>query len=571
MLRGYQTDLVTRCKDAWNHGQRNVMLVCATGSGKTKMVSHLAVEHDGPGVALAHRGQLVGQISMALAAEGLPHDIIAPKAVVRTIVNAHMDEFGRNFYNPSGQFKVGSVDTIKGRANELASWIKRVTRGFTDEAHHVLRENKWGKECERFDNPAMCWALPTATPERADGKGLGRNSDGIADVLVEGPPMRWLINNGYLTDYVIRAPLPADLDLSDVEVSSGGEYNQKQVRRAVHRSKKIIGNVVDTYLRCTPGKLGIAFAVDIEHGKELTKEFNTKGVPAELITADHSEEERRAIMKRYRNRETLVLVNVDLFGEGFDLPAIEVVMFVRPTASFALFAQQFGRALRLLINPIYMAAWEMYTPEQRLAIIAQSEKPVAHIHDHVGNVLHFFGPPDKPREWSLDRRNARRSSPNDAIPLRVCVNEMCLQPYERFYIACPYCGTQPPVPAAPALPEEVDGDLALYTPDMLQKLFGVTTLDDAIRLGDRNFVAIPPNVGPNVVRALQANHHRKMHAQAELRQVMGIVMPPLPNQRELQRKFFLKYGKDVVAARLLNAADAEALKGRILADLTTKS
>src|SRR5690606_14044996 len=100
---------------------------------------------------------------------------------------------------------------------------------FTDEAHHVLRDNKWGRECARFDNPSMTWALPTATPERADRKGLGRNAEGIVDRIVEGPPMRWLINNGYLTDYVIRAPLPADLDLSGVDVGAGGEYNQLQL------------------------------------------------------------------------------------------------------------------------------------------------------------------------------------------------------------------------------------------------------------------------------------------------------------------------------------------------------
>ena len=159
---------------------------------------------------------------MALAAEGLPHDIIAPKAVVKTIVNAHMDEYGRNYYNPAAHWKIASVDTMPGRAAELSRWIRSVTFGFTDEAHHVLASNKWGRECNRFDNAR--WMLPTATPERADGKGLGRDYDGIADKIIEGPPMRWLINNGYLTDYIIRAPLPADLDLRDVEVSASGEY-----------------------------------------------------------------------------------------------------------------------------------------------------------------------------------------------------------------------------------------------------------------------------------------------------------------------------------------------------------
>lgn len=568
MLRGYQSSLIAGIETAWGQGQPNVIGVLPTGGGKTMVMSELArrYQHEA-GVAIAHRSVLIGQISTALARAGVPHDIVASKAVVRTIVAEHMEEFGRSYYVPGHHWKVASVDTLPGRAAALASWIKRVTIGFTDEAHHVLESNKWGRECLRFDNPAMRWFLPTATPERGDRKGLGRQADGIADVIVEGPTMRWHIDNGYLTDYVIRAPMPADLDLSDVEVGGSGEYNQKQLRRAVHRSTKIIGNVVDTYQRYTPGKLGIAFAVDIEHAKALTAEFNAKGVPCELITADHSEEERRLILRRYRNRETLVLVNVDLFGEGFDLPAIEVVMFVRPTASYSLYAQQFGRGLRLMIDKSFMAMWESYTPEQRKAIIAQSGKPVAHIHDHVGNVLHFYGPPDKPREWSLER-GGRRSAPSDAIPLRVCLNTMCLQPYERFYPRCPYCGMEPPAPVAPSLPQEVDGDLTLYTPEMLKRLFGVEALEHALAIQPSQFCAIPPGMDQATVRAIQRRHQEKLQQQGRLRELMPLVMPPTLEPRAAQRKFFLRYGVDVVQARLLGAKDTEDLVERVLDSIT---
>lgn len=566
MLRGYQSDIVTRCHAAWDAGLRNVMPVCATGSGKTKIMSHVAAHHDGPGIAMAHRSVLVGQISMALAAEGVRHDIIAPKKVVQTIVKAHIDELGANYYVPGAQWKVASVDTMPGRAAEHSSWIKRVTLGFTDEAHHVLAGNKWGRECNRFENAR--WLLPTATPERADGKGLGRDYDGIADTIVEGPPMRWLINNGYLTDYVIRAPLPADLDLSDVQVGANGEYNVTQLRRAVHRSTKIIGNVVDTYLANTPGKLGIAFAVDIEHARELTAEFNRKGVVAELITSDDDETRRRDILARYRNRQTLVLINVDLFGEGFDLPAIEVVMFARPTASYGLYAQQFGRGLRLLISREYMEAWETYTPEQRLAVIAASSKPVAHIHDHVGNVLHFFGSPDKPREWSLETRAGRRSGPSDAIPLRVCLNPMCQNPFERFWTACPMCGFPVPPPAAASLPEQVDGDIHLYTPEMLRALFNVDTVEAALAVEPSKFCMIPPNMSPLAVRGIQNTHQRKLAEQLRLSQLMPIVMPPVMGDRENHRKFFLQYGVDVVRAKTLGAAETEALNEKIMGVLT---
>lgn len=566
-LRGYQNETVIDVDTAWlDPVIRNVIVTLPTGAGKTKLMAYFAKRHHdrgGYGVAIAHRSVLVAQLSMALAEAGVPHDIIAQKEVVKTIVSEHMEELGRSFYVPGARFKVVSVDTMKGRAETLSSWIKLVTLGFTDEAHHVLADNKWGKECNRFVNPMMRWLLPTATPERADGRGLGRSAHGIADVIVKGPSMRWLIDHGYLTNFIVRGVTPSDLDLSKVDIGPNGEYNLQQLRKAVHGSKKIIGNVVDTYNRLTPGKLGIVFAVDIEHATSITKEFNDKGVPCELITGEEDEESRRKKLRRYRKRETLVLVNVDLFGEGFDLPAIEVVMMARPTASYALFAQQFGRGLRLGVDKQYLPYWEQYTAEQRMAIIATSGKPVAFIHDHVGNVLHFGGPPTVPREFTLEaRRNV--GGPSDAIPLRICLNQTCLQPFERFYTHCPYCGFNVPPPPLPTLPEQVDGDLVMYTPEMLWKFFKVQTVEQALALQPSTFCAIPTNMTTlAAVRERQANHNKMILAQRELSALMPLTMPPKFTQRENQRRFFHHYGMDVVHTKLLTAAGTVDLIERI--------
>lgn len=574
-LRSYQAAMVDQVELAWASGKCNIIGVLPTGSGKTVTVTEIARRHyEEHGVAIAHRSVLIAQISLAFARAGLRHDIVASKSVVKTIVGMHMEELGGNFYTPGHRWKVASVDTLPGRMGELLQWARKVTIGFTDESHHLAgngpsggdKPNKWIKACNFFDQAR--WFLPTATPERADGKGLGRDHNGIADAMIEGPGMRWHIDNGYLTNYVIRAPMPADLDLSDVQVGANGEFNVSQLRKAVHRSTKIVGNVVDTYLKHTAGKLGIVFAVDIEHARELTREFNDKSIRCELITADDSEEQRRDILKRYRNRETLVLVNVDLFGEGFDLPAIEVVMFARPTASYGLFCQQFGRGLRLHVDRDHQSKWESYTPEQRLAVIAGSSKPVAHIHDHVGNVLHFFGPPDKPREWSLETRAGRRSGPSDAIPLRVCLNPMCMNPFERFYTACPMCGFPVPPPAGASLPEQVDGDIHLYTPEMLRALFNVDSVEAALAMKPNPFCHVPPGVPAIAVRGIQNTHQRKLAEQHRLTELMPLVMPPVLGERENNRKFFLQYGVDVVRARTLGQAETAALNEKIMGVLT---
>lgn len=558
-LRGYQRDLQRGVFDAWGRGKRVVMPVCATGSGKTVLMADSAKYNKGHGVAGAHRSELVGQISMALAKEGLQHNIIAPRKVIKTITEQHMDELKSLFYNPRAKWHVLAVDTLVRR--DVSHWAHLVTMGFMDEGHHVLRENKWGKGLAQFPN--AYWMLPTATPDRADGKGLGSHASGLVDEMVVGPPMRWLIDEGYLTDYCVRAPLPSDLDLSGVEISSAtGDFNSDQLRAAVKRSNKIVGDVVDTYARHTPGMLGIVFAVDVEHAKKITDEFNARGFKAAFISADDSTDgiPRSTLLKSFKRRELQVLVNVDLFGEGFDLPAIEVVMFARPTASFGLYSQQWGRALRLMISDILMAAWDTYEGWQRKKFISESVKPIAHIHDHVGNLLHFRGPPDMPRGWTLDDAD-KRSRQSDAIPLRVCISELCQQPYLRTEPCCPYCGTVPPPPIAPKGPEQVDGDITLYTPEMLAEFHKAF-----------NEIHGPAKASPGD-KSVVGNSVRKRHAERkEAHEALGQVLKfklsaPGVNQQKVMREFFYKYGVDMLMAQTLPGPDAIALRQRIVDDL----
>lgn len=552
-LRGFQTAVKYKAYEAWRAGARVVMPVMPTGAGKTVLMGDVAMEFAGYGCAIAHRSELVGQISVALAREGIRHDLITSKPVVRSIVAGHMENVGRSFYDPSAKWKVASVDTIIRRSGN-DSWYNQVGMVFQDEGHHVLRDNKWGRAFSMFPN--ALGFFPTATPVRADGRGLGSHHDGLVDVMVEGPSMRWLIDNGFLTDYRIRAPTTEDLDLTDDDISeSTGDFNKEKVRRKVKASQKIIGDVVETYCKHARGLLGITFAVDVEHATEICKAYNDASVPAAIVTAETPEEERRKLLRMFRNRELLQLVNVDLFGEGFDLPAIQCVSMARPTASFGLYAQQFGRALRLMVSDVLQAAWDTYTPEQRKRFIAESDKPTAFIFDHVGNVIRHHGAPDRPREWSLDRRD-RRKRTSDGIPLRVCLNLTCQQPYERIYPACPYCGEAPPPPQGVTRPEQVDGDLTEYTPEMLAALAG-----DINKVDGPCYP--PPDVAADVAGAIRRRHAERQQAQHALRQAMFLVMPPCVDERVNNRKFFLTYGIDTLAAKALGSTDAGKLRERI--------
>jgi len=560
-LRAFQQRLEQNIYSAWTQGAVNVMPVAATGSGKTVVLSKILYDEPGASIAIAHRQELVSQISIALARNGVRHRIVGARKgsnLVRVITALQVAELGYSFLDPTAKTGVGGVDTIVRMAIE--PWFQQIRLAVQDEGHHVLKENKWGRAALMFPNDRGLF--PTDTPQRADGQGLGRHADGLVDAMVLAPAMREIIEMGYLTDYRIFAP-PSDLNLSDVDVSkTTGDYNADQLRKAVHASH-ITGDVVAHYLRLARGMLGVTFAVDVQAAGETAAAFRAQGVPAEVVSAKTPDSLRANILRRFRNREILQLVNVDLFGEGFDLPAIAVVSFARPTESFGLYSQQFGRALRPMVPETVSSRWNSFTDEGRRRAIADSEKPIAIIIDHVNNVLRH-GLPDARREWSLDRRERRGSKKSDAIPLRICANGDCLQPYERIYRCCPYCGFYPE-PAGRSSPELVDGDLRELDAATLAALRG-----DIARI-DGDFYA-PNGLSIEAQRGARANHMRRQDAQRALRNAIawwgGTEAARGYGESESYRRFYFRFGIDVANAQLLGSREAIELNTNILTELS---
>jgi DNA repair protein RadD len=532
-----QARLKSRILEHWSLGLRNVLAVHPTGGGKTVLFS--SIIHDEPGAvaAIAHRKELVSQISLSLGREGVTHGIVAPTSTIKEICRQHAEELGTVMYSPNSKVKVAGVDTIVRRPAELESWAKQVGLWVTDEAHHLLKKNKWGQSIEMFPNARGLGV--TATPVRADRRGLGAHNDGVFHSLAIGSSMRSLIDSGRLTDYRIFAP-PSDLDVSGVEIGADGDFKKPQLRAAVQESH-IVGDVVEQYLRIAKGKLGVTFATDVQTATDISAKFNAMGVPSEVVDAKTPSRVRSEILRRFRKREILQLVNVDLFGEGFDLPSIEVVSFARPTQSYGLYVQQFGRALRVM-----------------------KDKDRALIIDHVGNVMRH-GLPDREREWSLEagERRPRALRPEDDIPLRYCTS--CTQPYERVLILCPYCGAAHE-PAERSKPEHVDGDLYELDPSVLAALRGeISRIDeDPSAVADRLRYA---GAGPAAVHGASKQHELRKMAQASLRESMGwwsaVHHQTGRSDREIQRRFYHMFGVDMATAQTLGRPDALKLKQEI--------
>jgi superfamily II DNA or RNA helicase len=532
-LRHYQLDVVNKTYEAWQR-VNNVLVQMATGAGKTVTFCHIISQHVGHSVAIAHRTELVSQMSLTLARYGIRHRVIASAATCRTISALHMAEIGKDYTNPHSKVVVASVDTLVNLKPD-DPMFKQTTLVVIDESHHTLRENKWGRAVDMFNAGTKTLGV-SATPIRSDRKGLGSQADGIVDEMIIGVPMRWLIDNGFLTEYRIFAP-PCDVDVSHVDISKAtGDYNLVQLRKEIHKSRSLVGDIVSHYKRLAMGKLGITFVVDIEEAARVAQEYRDNGVPAEVISAKTPPLLRSNIMKRFKARQLLQLVNVDILGEGVDVPAVEVVSMARHTASFGLFTQQFGRALRPLDG-----------------------KSHAIIIDHVSNVIRH-GLPDAHREWSLDRGERRsRGTPNDVIPVRICMNPICMAVYERIHKSCPFCG-HVPVPADRSAPDMVDGDLTELDPAMLRQLRGEIARID----GD---AVIPRGVQPYVAQSIRNRHTERQEAQTVLRERIalwaGYQRHLGRDDPEVYRRFYFKFGTDIATAQTLSVREAEELTARI--------
>jgi superfamily II DNA or RNA helicase len=535
----------------------NVIASMATGGGKTVTFCQIVQDFNAPACIIAHRQELVSQASLALNRAGIQHDIIAQSATRQAIIRVHYDTDGDSHFRRGAPIRVAGVDTLLN--HDLTDrWLSQVGLVVPDEGHHVQRENKWGKTIGMLPNARGFF--PTAHPLRADGRGLGRNSDGLGDAIVVGPHARLLINRGFLTDYRLFCP-SSDIDFHNLDVGPSGEYSAPKLQAVTHASNTIVGDVVKSYLKLAPGKLGVTFAVDVK-GKNgaqaIAAAYNAAGVPAQVITANTPIAVRADYMRQFRARLLLQLVSVDCLGEGVDVPAIEVVSMVRKTASFQLYAQQFGRALRVMVGDEHQRNWGSYTDEQRLIVIANSAKPKAIIIDHVGNYA-FHGLPDVPRTYSLDRAECRARPKAGPESLKAC--PQCTQAFERFLSTCPYCGFAPE-PRGRGTPEQVEGDIIELSPEVLASLRGEIALLDGSA----------PDYGRDVVgNSVRKNHHNKQSAQLTLRGVMAIWagwrFKLGENMKDANRRFWYTYGMDVLTAQTLGVKDAAELQARIQTEL----
>lgn len=383
-LRPYQERGIDGVRALLGVGRKSVLIVCPTGGGKTVIFAAIAsgaVRKGKRVLVLAHRKELIDQGYTKLLASGID------EAHLGTILA------GDPRRRPHAPVQVASVQTIAGRAKPPADIV------IIDEAHHSCAAS-YRKILAAYPHAAILGV--TATPCRADGRGLGD----VFVELVHVATFRDLAADGFLVAprvFTSRNPL----DLSKLK-TTGGDYNLADLDKVVN-TRELVGDIVATWQARAEGRTTVVFASSVEHSRAIVAQFVEAGVAAEHLDGTTEKEERAAILARLASGETTVVSNMGVLTEGWDLPRCKCVVLARPTKSLGLYLQMAGRGLR---------PWENTS---------------ALLLDHAGCVL-SHGFPQDDREWSLEAKKKKASAP----PVRTCLS--CYAALPGGTAVCTECG-----------------------------------------------------------------------------------------------------------------------------------
>lgn len=544
-LRPYQQNLVTDIYNQWQYVQ-SVCGVMPTGAGKAYTLSYIVREfmnRNQKCVVQVHRRELVGQLSCSLATLGVVHYIIGSKATKEFVKKLHLEQFGRIFLDDMARVCLASVQTLVGKKG-VENWSGSVGLKVTDECHHVLKENTWGRCWDLFEHAYGLGV--TATPKRTDGYGLGTHEDGVFDRMVLGPTMRELIDMGNLADYKVFIP-PSDFRPEALKRGSNGEFTAASIADALEGSH-VVGDAVKHYMRFMPNQAGIVFASSLDESDKIAEAFNASGVPAMSVSSKDDDEKRERAMRDFKAGKLKVLSNFALYDEGVDVPGLYGVIDCAPTTSTIKFHQRFGRMLRTAPGKSHGIYIDM----------------VSNIKTETRGTHKL---PDAPHSWTLDRTKNRSNEEDLNVPgVTACL--ACFEPYSAYLPVCPHCG-QPKQASAPrniSAPVHLDDELVELTPERRALLIGEieeTRMDSTQWMYDK-FGASAAGIIPMKQRK---NHKERKAALDTLDEVMvswanGLRSMGIDDDT-IREQFRRTFGIDIVQARVLKRAEAEKLFDRI--------
>lgn len=392
-LRPYQEKIIAETRELLK-ANRSVLICAPCGSGKGSLISYMvhgAVTRGKRVIFAVHGRALVADMSERVSRLGIEHGVL-------------MSGTKRERWHP---VQVASIDTLHRMTHRPKADLL-----ILDEARTFISNT--GRMVLDDYPPTTKIIGADATPERLDGKGLGVQSGGIFEAMVMGPSEQELIDNKFLLPCVVfGTPNPPDVD--GVK-KSGGDFNQKDLAAICDRVK-LVGDIVEHWLREASDRKTVAFGVDQAHARHITEQFRAANVEWEYVDAstpdgslhqigsriniwhrlDHpvGESENCAVCRANGQTKPLMgFSNVMIAGVGWDHPIVSCIIAARPTASLSLWRQMLSRPDR------------PYPGQTDYLLL-----------DHAGNVVRHwpYGFLETPPAWNLEGKKGRKSSSEESV------------------------------------------------------------------------------------------------------------------------------------------------------------
>lgn len=320
-LRPYQNEAIQSIFQKYREGEKRILLVMATGCGKTVVFSSIAdmvVRRGVRVLILAHRDELLTQAASKLAnmfgvestiEKGKDHAILSNAPVV-----------------------IASVQTLSGQ-KRLAEWrYDSFGLIIVDEAHHSVA-NTYKRILDYFSKAKVLGV--TATPNRADKKDLSK----IYSCIAYEYGLKVAIDDGYLSNIQVRT-IPLKIDISNVSVSVG-DFEAQELADTL---EPYLAPIADCMVQECRKRKTIVFLPLVKISQLFQQLLQERGFRVAEING--CTKDRKEILRDFHEGKYDVLVNAMLLTEGFDEPSVDCVVVLRPTKSFSLYTQMVGRGTR---------------------------------------------------------------------------------------------------------------------------------------------------------------------------------------------------------------------------------
>lgn len=363
-LRDYQQLAKEKIFSKWNCVD-NILYQMPTGTGKTRLFTSIIRDINVWGLRhninyriliIAHRSELIEQSSRSLDKYHIKHGVLAGTM--------------KDKRDLTQAIQVASIQTIIHPSNRCLIEGLQFDFIIIDEAHHAVANSyqKLWKFCPNSKKLGV-----TATPWRMNNSGFAQ----LFDAYIPSMSIKEFIQKGWLAAYQYYS-IPSDSEIiksieSIRDFDIEGDY-KSSVLTQVFDTSKIRAQLYNSYAKNALGKKGIIYSISREHSEHICSQYRSHNIAIENIDSETPAKTRENIIKAFKNGEIDIIVNVDIFSEGFDCPDIEFIQLARPTKSLVKYIQQVGRGLRKNGN-------------KRCVIL-----------DNVG-MYSRFGLPDEERDW----------------------------------------------------------------------------------------------------------------------------------------------------------------------------